>query len=236
MITLKRLQGIDIFRGWAISLMILFHLFFDLDHFSYIDIEIKSDTFWISFRLLIVSMFLITVGMSLKLAHKTAINWKRIKKRVFLLASASLLVTIGSYMQFPQSWIYFGVLHFVLVSSLIALPFLNYPKLSVSLAMFILIGYALNYLHMTWLFELLVQPLQLPKEHTEDIIRFIPWFALILLGSAMVTLNWHTKLFSHDFFNRKSSLNSSFSFLGRNSLLIYLIHQPILFALFFLLQ
>ena len=230
-----RLKGIDIFRGWAISLMILFHFFFDLNHFSYIDIEIKSDTFWVSFRLIIVSMFLLTVGMSLKLAHKTIIKWKSIQKRSLLLGSSSILVSIGSYLQFPESWIYFGVLHFVLFSSLVALPFLNYPKVSILLAFSILMGYFLNYFHVQWLFELLVQPLHLPLHHTEDVIRFIPWFSLILFGIATVTLNWHHKLFNNNFFNKKHSLNNLFSFLGKNSLVIYLIHQPILFALFLLL-
>lgn len=231
-----RLKGIDIFRGWAIVLMILFHFAFDLNHFSYIDINIKHDTFWVYFRIIIVSIFLITVGMSLKLAHKTTINWKSIKKRTLLLGSASLLVTLGSYLQFPQSWIYFGILHFILVSSFIILPFLNYPKISITLGLLILMGYFLDYINMVFLFNLLVTPLHLPLEHTEDVIRIIPWFSIILFGSAIVTLNWHTKFFDNSFFNRENPLNNLFSRLGQNALIIYLIHQPILFTAFFLLQ
>jgi uncharacterized membrane protein len=231
-----RLKGIDIFRGWAIVLMILFHFFFDLNHFSYIDIDIKHDNFWLSFRLIIVSMFLLTVGISLKLAHKKTINWKIIKKRTFLLGSASLLVTVGSYLQFPESWIYFGVLHFVLLSSFIILPFLNYPKVSIVLGLLILIGYFLDYISMDYLFNLLVTPLHLPLEHTEDVVRIVPWFSVVLFGSTIVTLKWHTKLFDNSFFNRENSLNSFFSLLGQNALIIYLIHQPILFSLFILLQ
>jgi len=231
-----RFRGIDIFRGWAIFLMIIFHFSFDLNHFSYIEIDIKHDKFWVYFRFIIVSIFLFTVGMSLKLTHQQKINWKSVRKRALLLGGASLLVTFGSYLLFPQSWIYFGVLHFILFSSLMLLPFLNYPFISIILGLLILIGYILQYIHMHWLFNLISTPLNLPLEHTEDIIRFTPWFALILFGSATITLNWHYKLFNNKFFNANNRFNNFFSFLGKNSLAIYLLHQPLLFGIFLLLK
>jgi len=230
-----RFKGIDIFRGWAIFLMVLFHFSFDLNHFSYLEIDIKHDKFWVYFRFIIVSIFLFTVGMSLKLAHQHKINWKSIQKRALLLGGASILVTVGSYFLFPQSWIYFGVLHFILLSSFLVLPFFNYPFISIILGLLILLGHLFNYLHMHWLFNFIRIPLHLPLEHTEDIIRLTPWFALILFGSATITLHWHHKLFNNSFFNKKNLFNTFFSFLGKNSLVIYLTHQPLLFGVFWLL-
>jgi len=230
-----RFKGIDVFRGWAIFLMVLFHFSFDLNHFSYIDIDIKNDKFWVYFRFIIVSIFLLTVGMSLKLTHKDKIKWKSVRKRALFLGSASILVTLGSYLLFPQSWIYFGVLHFILFSSFILLPFLNYPIVSIVLGVLIFVGYFLEYLHMHWLFDWVSVPLHLPLEHTEDIIRFFPWFTLMLFGSAMITLNWHNQIFNNSFFNKQSRYHTFFSFLGKNSLVIYLTHQPLLFGVFWLL-
>jgi uncharacterized membrane protein len=231
-----RLIGIDIFRGWAIILMVLFHLSYDLQHFDYIDFHIQNNTFFIWFRFLIVSMFLFTVGMSLKLTHQKSINYQSLKKRAILLSIASIFVTIGSYIIFPTTWIYFGVLHFVLLASFIILPFLNYPKFSIITATVTFIAFQLNILNMHWLFNLLVTPLHLPPNITEDVVRFFPWISFVLLGSATVTLNWHQRLFNTIFFNKKNKINSFFTLLGRHSLLIYIVHQPILFGLFLLLK
>ena len=229
-----RLIGIDIFRGWAILLMVLFHLCYDLQHFQYINFHIQENTFFIWFRFLIVSMFLFTVGMSLKLTHKDAINYKALKKRALLLSITSLFVSIGSYMVFPQTWIYFGILHFVLLASFIVLPFLNYPKTTLITAVVSFIAFHLNILDVHFLFELLAIPLHLPPDITEDVVRFFPWISFVLLGIATVALHWHHKPFDNNFFNKKGKINSFFTLLGKHSLAIYLIHQPILFGLFFL--
>jgi len=136
-----RLVGLDIFRGLAIILMISFHLSFDLNNFHIISINIRGDEFWKNFRLLIVAMFIFTAGISLKLAHKDSIVFSRVKKRVITLGLASLLVSIGSYSQFPNTWIYFGVLHFILFASLVGLLFLKTKKLAVITGLFISVAY-----------------------------------------------------------------------------------------------
>ncbi|KIM02454.1 MAG: hypothetical protein KU29_14315 [Sulfurovum sp. FS06-10] len=232
----NRLIGIDVFRGWAILLMLIFHFSFDLQNFHYVDLHIRTDVVWFSFRYVIVTMFLLTVGMSLKLVHHHGINWASLKKRTLLLGGASLLVTIGSYTQFPDTWIYFGILHFVLFASFVALPFLNHPRVALVVAIIILIGSFYHWLHTEWLFNLLVTPLHLPTDHTQDIVRFFPWFAVVLMGISVVGFNWHQKIFNRPFFNLPNQHNQLFSFLGRHSLLIYLVHQPILFGFFLLLE
>jgi len=232
----KRLIGIDIFRGWAILLMVIFHFSYDIDYFKIIDFQIQTNTFFIWFRFLIVSMFLLTVGMSLKLAHKTEINWSSLKQRTFYLMVASLLVTISSYIIFPNSWIYFGILHFILISSFIVLPLLNHPYLSLTIAITTFIAFHLNILNMHWLFNLLVTPLHLPPTISVDVVRFVPWISFVLVGMSMVSLGWHQKIFDIHFFNKRDNLNEFFSFLGKHSLLIYIAHQPILFGIFLLLK
>jgi uncharacterized membrane protein len=232
----KRLIGIDIFRGWAILLMVIFHFSYDIHYFNIIDFQIQSNTFFIWFRFLIVSMFLLTVGMSLKLAHQQKINWSSLKKRALYLGIASFLVTSSSYVIFPNSWIYFGILHFILIASFIVLPLLNHPYLSLILAVTSFIAFHMEIINMHWLFNLLVNPLHLPPKISVDVVRFVPWISFVLIGMSMVSLGWHQKFFNTYFFNRKSSINNFFSFLGQHALLIYLIHQPLLFGLFMLLK
>ncbi|RUM70654.1 MAG: hypothetical protein DSZ07_02070 [Sulfurovum sp.] len=232
----KRLIGLDVFRGWAIVLMVIFHFSYDIYYFNIIDFQIQTNTFFIWFRFLIVSIFLLTVGMSLKLAHQTEINWSSLKERTLYLGVASFLVTISSYIIFPNSWIYFGILHFILVASFIVLPLLNYPYLSLIIAITTFIAFHLNILNMHWLFNILVTPLHLPPTISVDVVRFVPWISFVLVGISMVSLGWHQRIFNRGFFNKRGKLNNFFSFLGKHSLLIYIIHQPILFGIFILLK
>jgi uncharacterized membrane protein len=232
----KRLLGIDVFRGWAIFLMVIFHLSYDLQYFKIIDFHIQTNIFFIWFRFLIVSMFLLTVGISLKLAHQKRINWSKIKKRSLQLILASVAVTIVSYIIFPNMWIYFGILHFILLSSFILLPLLNYPYTALTLAISIFIGFQLGVVHMHWLFQLLMVPLNLPPTISVDIVRFFPWVSFILIGMAMGTLNWHTKVFDNNFFNREDKKNNFFRVMGRHALIIYLVHQPLIFGVFLLIK
>ena len=232
----KRILGIDIFRGWAILLMITFHISYDLEHFNIINFHIQTNIFFHWFRFLIVSMFLLTVGMSIKLAHNNYINWSKVKKRTLYLGIASVLVSIASYMIFPNTWIYFGILHFILFASIVVLPLRNYPYTALTVAITTFIAFQIGVLNMHWLFNMVATPLHLPPKISVDVLRFFPWISFVLIGMAMVTLNWHKRFFDNSFFNKKSHINSFLGLMGKNALLIYLTHQPLLFGGFLLFK
>jgi len=224
----QRLHYLDVMRGIAIILMMIYHFSFDLDHFDFIQVEMNSNLLWRCFRYTIISLFLFTMGISLALTHAKRICWPCIKKRTLLLGIFSILVSIASYTQFPQSWIYFGILHFILVASWLGLLFIGRPWLAFITAIIILVGFYLGWLHSHALFALLQRPLHLPIGYTEDVVRVFPWFSLVLLGIFFVGKQWHL---SSKLRFTPSKLSHKISFLGRHSLLIYLIHQPILFGL-----
>jgi len=216
--------------------MVVFHFSFDLNNFHYVDFDLKHGGFWRYFRFLIVSMFVFSAGVSLYLAHKERINFTKVKKRVLILGGASILVSIGSYTQFPNTWIYFGILHFFLFASIAGLLFLRLPKISLFLGVAIIAGYNFHFLNMHWLFHILQEPLHLPVRYTEDLANVVPWFGVFLLGISFANFGLHYKIFDNKFFNSKNKISESLSFLGKHSLLIYLIHQPILFSIFLLLK
>jgi uncharacterized membrane protein len=228
----KRVVGLDIFRGYAILLMVIFHFSFDLNNFDIVALDLQHDLFWHYFRYVIVSMFVFSAGISLFLAYSNGINLKKLTKRVLTLSVASLLVSIGSYTQFPNTWIYFGILHFFLFSSIFGLLFLRLPKLSFFIGVSIIVGYSYGVLHMHWLYNMLKYPLHLPLYYTEDLANIFPWFGVFLLGISFSSYRLQYKIFDNKFFNAKHPLNKFFSFIGKHSLLIYLVHQPILFGLF----
>ncbi len=228
---IERINGIDIFRGVAILCMILYHFTYDLNYFRIISVDLNHTSSFLLARYTIMSMFLLSVGMSLALAHQHYVNYAAIGKRILLLGLASLTVTIATYFIFPHSWVYFGILHFVLIASLISLPLLKFPKITLALAILILVGSASKQLHLHLLHEQLRMPLSLPP-HTEDIVPLFPWLAVVLLGINLVQYNVHQKIFTQKIFTPNVWFTKLLKTMGQNSLFIYLIHQPILFGAF----
>jgi len=227
----QRIDGLDVFRGLAILCMILYHFTYDLNYFRIISIDMNHTSSILFIRYTIMSMFLLSVGMSLTLAHKNYIKWSAIRKRVIQLGIASLLVSIATYIVFPNNWVYFGILHFVLLASLITLPLLKSPKVTFVLSLFILLGSATQLLHLHELYGLLQPLLSLPL-HSEDLVPLFPWLAVVLLGTLIVHYDYHQKIFTHKIFNSYFIIHKLLKKMGQNSLLIYLIHQPILFGAF----
>jgi len=225
-----RLHSLDIFRGWAILLMIVFHFSYDLNYFAFVAIDFHRELFWLLFRYLIVAMFLFSVGVSLKLVHREGIAWDKVKKRSLILLGASLVVSLSTYIEFPSTWVYFGILHFILLVSLVALPFLSRPYLALILALAILLASALGYLRFHELFVYVQPLLDLPKR-TKDFVPFFPWFGVVLLGIVFV----HFRLEAKFTLNPKALWHKIPAFLGRHSLLVYLVHLPILFAIVMLM-
>ena len=113
-----RSHFLDALRGMAVIWMVIFHTAFDLRMFGYFKADF-SQGFWFSFPRVIAFTFLFCVGASLYLAHHPKTNWKVLGQRVFKLGTASLLVSLCTYLIFPGQWIFFGTLHCILVGSLL---------------------------------------------------------------------------------------------------------------------
>ena len=225
----KRYLEVDVIRGFALVLMVGFHLCYDLNHFNYIDIEIRYGLDWRYFRYFILTLFIGTVGISLVLANNKGFHTKAIAIRAGKLLVASLLITVTTLFTNPSMWIYFGVIHFILVASIIGLLFVKRPWLSLVFGTLILILFNLDFISTHWLYLQMHEILHLPK-YTEDLVPFVPWFGVVLIGIFI----GQKKYF--DFNLVSNSVTKRFAFLGKNALLIYLLHQPILFGFFELLK
>lgn len=221
----KRYFELDLLRGVAVVLMILFHFGFDLALFGYASYKTTVDVEWIVFRGVILSMFLLGVGMSSYLAYSQNIDWKKVGKRTVKLTVVSVLISIGSYFIFPDAWIYFGVIHFIMIASLVSLVFLKTPNVSLLLGIGIIGSYILGYFHLDALLEFGIEHFSIPR-YTVDVVSFTPWFGVVLIGMFLM----HKNFFGLSVKENKIGLR--LAFLGKHSLLIYLLHQPILFAVF----
>ena len=135
----QRDTSLDLMRGIAIIMMIVFHFIYDLNTFGFTEIPLFTHWLGVAWRCLIVFLFLSAVGISLVFAHSKGIQYKKFLRRLFYLGMAALTVSSGTYIMFPDGWVYFGILHLIWVSSLIALVFINHPKISLMIALLILV-------------------------------------------------------------------------------------------------
>jgi len=230
--TSTRLVGLDVFRGWAIVLMIVFHFAYDLAWFRFAHFSVVYDPFWVYFRYVIVSIFLVSVGVSLGIVHRNGIRWDKVARRALILGAAAIIVTIATRIQSPHAWVYFGILHLIFVASLLGVLFVPFPRTALLVAALILwgsyTGWLLDLQHQFFLS--VYRPLHLPRA-TEDLARFFPWMAAVLIGIGVQRLGWHRPFFSSPFFAARTPINHGLAFLGRHALIIYLIHLPVLYGL-----
>ncbi|MEA3228772.1 MAG: heparan-alpha-glucosaminide N-acetyltransferase [Campylobacterota bacterium] len=220
-----RYLQLDFIRGIAIILMIIFHISFDLNHFHFIEIDIynKEGFEWFYFRMFILTLFMISVGISLAVVNEKKIESKKVLKRFLTLITASITISIATLIIFPNSWIYFGVLHFVAFASLIALLFVEFEWIALGIGIAIITLFNLKIIDMNFLFEMLQPLLNLPR-YTEDLVPFTPWFGVVLVGIFI----GKKRLFLFPLTNNR--IIDSIAFLGKNSLIIYLVHQPLFFG------
>jgi uncharacterized membrane protein len=230
----RRLEVVDVARGVAIVLMFAYHLCFDLNYFGYIKVDFHASPFWLNARSFIVMLFLLVMGMSLFLAHAEGIRWSAVRRRTMQLVLAAAVVTAGSYLLFPHSYIFFGVLHFIALASLLALPFVRFRRLALFTGLWFL-WLGINVSH-----SLFDQPLlnwvglMTHKPITEDYVPLLPWMGVVLLGiylgSLLPRFNGPLVLWRSD-----HKIPVVLSWAGRHSLLLYLLHQPVLLTLIYLL-
>ena len=108
----QRFDRLDLWRGLAMVWMACFHFSFDLNQFHVIARQnFYGDPFWTTQRLCIVSMFLLGAGAGQAVAIDAGQTWARFWRRWAQVAGCALLVSLGSLLMFPRSWISFGVLH-----------------------------------------------------------------------------------------------------------------------------
>lgn len=232
-----RFAAIDVLRGCAVALMVAYHFCFDLQYYGWIQANFNGDPFWLKARAFIVSLFLGVVGISLVLANRNAIDWRAWLRRFGILAGCAALVSASSYVLFPRSWIFFGVLHFVAVASVLGLVFLRWPRLD--LVMGILLVVVGSTVELPFFDQPGLQWLGLMtyKPFTEDYVPLLPWFGVVLIGLFLGRLALREKRLAPLMAWRpKGAPGRALAFAGRHSLLIYMLHQPLLMGALYLLK
>lgn len=237
MVAIARFDRLDALRGVAIVWMTVYHFCFDLNHYGWISQDFYRDPFWTWQRTAIVSLFLLCAGAGQAVALQQGQSWPHFWRRWGQVVGCALLVSVGSYLMYPQSYIYFGVLHGIALmliivrltahwgswlwwcgAAAIAMKFIAFYALSMSTTLQFLNGKTFN-----WLGLISVKPV------TEDYVPLLPWLGVMWWGLAAT--KWLLQY-------RPALLTGSvpaaarwLAFLGTWSLAYYMLHQPIMLGL-----
>nr|WP_234804036.1 DUF1624 domain-containing protein [Ensifer adhaerens] len=219
--------------------MALYHFVWDLEFFGYVAAGTAGTGGWKIFARLIASSFLFLAGYSLVLGQWPTLRFHAFLRRFAKIAGAAALITIATYFAFPDTFIFFGILHSIAAASLVGLLFLRLPA-AVSFVAAAAAIVAPLYLRSPifdapWFWWVGLSE-TLPRSN--DYVPLLPWLGPFLLGLGAAKL-FHARLVAA--LSHRSSTagkgrlwTTPLVFGSRHSLAIYLIHQPVLIGLVYL--
>ena len=230
----ERFDRLDALRGAAIVWMTLYHFCFDLNHFGWIKQNFYHDPFWTWQRTCIVSLFLLCAGAGQAVALHQGQSWGRFWKRWAQVAACAALVTLSSYVMYPKSFIYFGVLHGIAVMLIIVRLTARWgvwlwPLGGLAIASKFIASSAISTraeldFFNEKAFSVIGWVSRLPI--TEDYVPIFPWLGVMWWGVAAT--QWMLQHRRDAFTGSIPASLRSLAWLGTWSLTWYMLHQPIL--------
>ncbi|KZM47633.1 heparan-alpha-glucosaminide N-acetyltransferase [Labrenzia sp. OB1] len=228
-----RLAVLDLARGLAVVAMAVYHLSWDLSWFGFVTWPVAQGDGWRIFAALIAGSFLFVAGISLDLAHHTGIRRQAFLRRLVIVIAAAAAVSLVTWFTFGDSFVRFGILHCIAISSVIALPFTRWPLWTAAAAAAFVLSlplWASSYVFngQLWLWT----GLGTPDFGSVDYVPLAPWAGATLSGVALSKLFRRAQVWEKLSAIRATDPAGRFiRFIGRHSLPIYLLHQPVLYGL-----
>lgn len=219
----ERVWEIDFLRGIALVLMIQFHLAVDLAEYYAYPLVYTQGVLYYTGKLSAV-LFLLLAGLSTRFSRNCLRHGLQI-------LGWGMVVTLITYLYNPAVYVRFGILHLI-GSGLILIHFTRKIPgwCRLSLAILLMAGGRVAEQITTaqvWLLPLGFSPAGFS---TLDYYPLLPWGGVMFLGVAAGDYLYRA---SRSLFTQPPPANI-FTFLGRHSLCIYLLHQPVLLVMLWL--
>jgi uncharacterized membrane protein len=241
--TMQRFWEIDALRGITILMMIVYHVLFDLTYFGFTSTDMNALPILV-FLYPFGTLFLLLVGISLTLSYnrvKQILDKNRLRikylKRGSSIFGLGLIITLVTWVYPHNGFIIFGVLHCIGLSILLGYFFIR-SRLSALLigVICIIIGVFLRVnvtVDFPWLLWLGFVP---SSFYTLDYFPLLPWFGVVLIGIFLGNSLYqnNTRVFSIKDYSKFIG-SRLLCFLGRHSLIIYLLHQLVIVGFLYLL-
>ncbi len=240
----QRFWEVDLLRGCAIILMMIYHTFYDLDLLGNFSFAVNQGKLWIIGRSS-AFLFIYTAGIALSLSYsryrlkhpENRNPWHKYVKRGIRIFLWGSLITLVSWFVYPSMPIIFGILHFLGISIIIAYPLIEKKHANLIVAgVVVAIGLYLKTIRVPndWFLWL---GLHSTSFQTLDYFPLLPWFGLVLVGIA-------TSNHLYPAYERRFNIPDMTGFvpvrlltaMGKRSLAMYLLHQPAIILILYLLD
>lgn len=220
----SRIELMDVLRGLAVCLMVIHHLLYDLYYFCDLPYWLFSNPVFDVLHYVFAGLFIMLSGISSNFSHS---NVKRGLKAMCL----ALVITLVTY--FMDMPIYFGVLHFLATCMILygltqklweklprfIMPTVCFAGLILTRNMVMGVDTDIPYL---WMFGFVT-----PDFRSSDYFPLLPWIFVFMFGAWLGKYIKERK-FPSWFYTVKCK---PLAFVGRKALLVYVLHQPILYGL-----
>ena len=234
----RRFWDVDAARGIAIVMVVIYHLMFDLDNFAGYPVASTSG-FWAAFADASAFAFVFLAGLSLAISHERMGAapgrelFGKYLRRGAMVFGYGMLITLA-FRLLDYGYVIFGILHLIGLSIVLAYPFLRFGLANLLLGLSLIaagIYLRAQDFEMGGAASVLLAPLGVTPEglFMPDYRPLLPWFGVVLLGLFFGNAVYLAR-------RREGPAKTAplyaipVTFLGRHTLFIYLVHQPILIA------
>ena len=213
-----RIDELDSLKATALVMMLISNFATDLNYFGVMVVE-KGDFWWWLARST-ATLFVGVSGFSYFLAHREEHIFSKTFKRTQRLFFWAFTITLMTYFFEPDAYVRFGVLHLLAFASIVAFPLVRQPLVALIAGLFFLFIPLFSNGNLVWL------GLSQSGILSIDYFPLNPW-----LGIFFICIALSSQIYSEGEPLFEIKWPEKWLLLGRNTLLIYVFHQPFLIVL-----
>ena len=213
-----RIDELDSLRATALVMMLVLNFVTDLNHFGIMNTETGDQWWWMA--RIAASLFVGISGVSYFLAHRQEYDFTKTSGRTKRLIFWAFVITIITYIFEPSAYVRFGVLHLLALASIVAFPVARKPEFALGIGLILLIIPLSSNSNLVWL------GLRETGFLAVDYFPLNPWLGIFFIGLALAS-----RIYPEGKPLTEIQWPEKWLWFGRNTLTIYVIHQPILIGL-----
>ena len=227
---------IDTVRGLAIVTMVIYHIFLDLWFFG---LRTRPPYLQV-LEVNVAVIFIIISGISLQVSYMNSEKIENFFKGTSLRSGVVLIcaifITLVTFVLIPERYVRFGILHLIGLSMFLGMFFARFKYYNLIFAFLIIIVGNYTYTHFydsnifAWL------GFRVREFDSIDYFPLLPWFGYFLLGLFLGSIFYLKRRRRFNIIDLSDNfIIKMINVAGRNSLFIYLIHQPVIVFVFWLM-
>jgi len=242
----NRFPELDIIKGIAVIMMIVFHFYY-LYYILGKDLNAISNPLISNLATISHTIFIIIFGVNFTINYKKnkykSDYYKKQLKRFSIYSFIAIIISTITYTMFPHKFVIFGIFHFFAAALVMANIFAGKTKTIIGLILFVIFQFLITHMSTAGVpskcYDIplfcFISGIGNLQYQSIDHFPFIQFFIKVLLGmfigdNLYDNQNRTMDLSLLDTYFKKSIVLKSIAYLGKHSLSIYIIHWIILYS------